>query len=479
MPRPKRSKVASATTRVATTSRVAKTAPRQPQPQPQPQTGPDPIERFSDDSDGLVVKSTRPRRRMPWQPEPQRDADVTMTGALPVEEEVPGANGVSSKARTPSSNVSNRTRTIRGSAKLSSKTTSPVALRSPTKVAEDAPAQDMDSSEFGDNLLSFTSLGSESPAHGTRPPSAIKVGATPAHETSILALTNFKRRARQPSLLRMVHQTTDVEDNDLSDPEEIDDFLPDDESTPLHVHKSAPDTEAVNNISGISLSSSESRGRKRKLSSPVVQVPRSSPPYEPVSGEDRKKRGVPERNGESDGVEEGKADRPAKPKAKRKPKANQGISTAKLQALLPRRRTRAVAQERDEYDLDNSEDMIAVDSDQDELQLPTRRQTTTRKPAPSKTTQKSSRGPKKPVTGAQSAQKSTRTYGRRISSDKENEATFVAGEESEDAEETTETAIAAPAPKLVAIAKKFEDVDAWEMEFESVDADGQTSSPWR
>ena len=85
------------------------------------------------------------------------------------------------------------------------------------KVTNHLEMEEGDSSGFGDHMLSFTSLDSNSPAHGTRPPSAIKVGATPAHERSILALTNFKRRARQPSLLRMVHQTTDLEDNDGED----------------------------------------------------------------------------------------------------------------------------------------------------------------------------------------------------------------------------------------------------------------------
>lgn len=85
------------------------------------------------------------------------------------------------------------------------------------KVTSYLEMEEGDSSGFGDHMLSFTSLDSNSPAHGTRLPSAIKVGATPAHERSILALTNFKRRARQPSLLRMVHQTTDLEDNDGED----------------------------------------------------------------------------------------------------------------------------------------------------------------------------------------------------------------------------------------------------------------------
>ena len=207
-----------------------------------------------------------------------------MTGALPTEPEAE-APTTGRKPRTPASRASTGTRATRGSARLSAAKPSPA--RSPVEVAGYDAAEEGETSGFGD--LTFPSLNSESPAHGTRPPSAVKVGATPAHETSILALTNFKRRPRQPSLLRMVQQTTDVEDNDESslsntDNFDFDDFLPQDESTPLNKQRTTTEKEGAND-SGAHLSSSASRGRKRKLT-PVVQVPRSSPPYDPPSGAD-------------------------------------------------------------------------------------------------------------------------------------------------------------------------------------------------
>jgi hypothetical protein len=402
----------------------------------------------------------------------------------------------------------------------------------------DAPTQD-ESSLMDPSLLTFGSLDSESPAHGTRPPSAMKIGGTPAHETSILALTNFKRRARQPSLLRMVRQTTDVEDNDLDD---LDDFHPDAESTPLQVRKIGA-SEASNEASGVSLSSSDSRGKKRKLSTPVVQVPRSSPPYESPSGADAansqrssspslpaatmesdeevvetqepinrelmsetmapprssspsgdetenapslasprpRRRGKARKTGRTFASDGEETDRSAKIKtrAKQKPKA-QTISTAKLQSLLPRRRNR-VAQRRDEYDIQNSDDVEVIpdDSDQDELQLPPPRPAA-RKAAASKSKKKSSKTEKKPELAISKARTSTRTYGRQ-SSDKENESAFVANEDEDsvDVNESTEISVDLPKSKLAAIAKKFEEVDDFEMEFESVDVDGGTSSPWR
>ncbi|KAF2792181.1 hypothetical protein K505DRAFT_326346 [Melanomma pulvis-pyrius CBS 109.77] len=560
MPRPKRTKVASTNT---TTTRVAKPLKATPVPRQKPQVSKahDRTESLSDDSDGLVVRSTRVRRRMPWEPEPQKDVDLTMTGALPVKNGKKSGTTPRSgeplrmetslrSGRIPSSDVSRKSRTSNGSANTYSDALSPTESRPVVPLTvHDAPVEEDDSTGFGDNLLTFTSFDSDSPAHGTRPPSAMKIGGTPAHETSILALTNFRRRARQPSLLRMVHQTTDVEYNeldnlnDLGDMEELDDFHPEHESTPLHVHKSTHGIDA-GNTSGLNLSSSGSRSRKRKLSSPVIQVPRSSPPYDPPSGADvtesraaspslpegvvesregvvedqeeadveimsetmapprsssppadeiedppdspvksreRRTRRAPTRSGRNQDLDEDELDRPAKPRARNKPKAHHGISTAKLQSLLPRRRTR-VPQERDEYDIQDSDeiDETPIDSDQDELQLPNpRRAPPARKGVISKPSKKSTRTAKKSTVPTKTAQKSARTYTRRTSSDKENVRAVVVDGESGDVEETTEPSIVLPKPQLAAIAKQFEDVDAWEMDFESVDPNGDDSSPWR
>jgi hypothetical protein len=559
MPRPKRTKITSTTTtttRVVRTTKAATPAPRQ---QQNVTKIPERVEStLSDDSDGLVVKETRARRRMPWQPEPQKDVDLTMTGALPAKvgnrigrtpgrRESPRVVISSGTRRVSSSDASRETRTSNGSSNTEAQELSPTEARPVVALnTHDGLLEDDDSTGFGDNLLTFSSLDSDSPAHGTRPPSAMKVGATPSHEISTLALTNFKRRVRQPSLIRMVHQTTDVEDNDLSELgtfDDLDDFHPEHESTPLHVHKSTEGAE-VEKISGLSLHSSASRGRKRKLSSPVIQVPRSSPPYDPPSGADvtesratspslpddvvesretvvetqeeadpdnlsetlapprsssppvedveessnlvvksrqRRTRGDPKKadmEQDSDVEELGLR---SKAKSKNKPKAQQGISTAKLQALLPRRRIR-VPQERDEYDIQDSDEVddTPIDSDQDELQMPNpRRAPAVRKAGNKKLIKKATRTAKKARAPSKISDKNTRTYSRRISSDKENEGAVVVDNDSEGAEETTETSIVLPGPQLEAIAKKFEDVDAWEMDFESVDANGDDSSPWR
>ncbi|KAK5119580.1 hypothetical protein LTR85_007409 [Meristemomyces frigidus] len=87
--------------------------------------------------------------------------------------------------------------------------------------------------------------------------SSLAQSGTPAVESSILALKNFKRRPRQPSMLQMVQQRTasarpsavnlaanedpsvfDFEvGGDDADEEDEDDFAPDAEGTPLHVSR--------------------------------------------------------------------------------------------------------------------------------------------------------------------------------------------------------------------------------------------------
>lgn len=90
----------------------------------------------------------------------------------------------------------------------------------------------------------------------SRPESVLKSQSTPAAETSVLALKNFKRRPRQPSMLAMVQQraasarpsaahtqqATEIERDDsgasdLDDGDEDEEFAPDAEGTPLHLRK--------------------------------------------------------------------------------------------------------------------------------------------------------------------------------------------------------------------------------------------------
>jgi hypothetical protein len=177
-----------------------------------------------------------------------------------------------------------------------------------------------------------------------------------------------------------------------------------------------------------------------------------------------------------------------KPRARRQPPPVDAFSTAQLQALLPRRRRQTT---RDPFDIASSEDEVDVSglaSDDDELtnlsvrpatrrpnSLSIRRPAPLRKPAKSKAAPK----PSSRSTGGKI------TYGSRANamSDKENEEIdpddslaplpddVEVGEGTENSQEL-ETRVG---KELKRAARKFEEVDKWELDFEEVTA--SSSSP--
>ena len=107
--------------------------------------------------------------------------------------------------------------------------------------------------------------------------SMLRAPGTPLAETSILALANFKRRHRQPSLLQISQPKDDNTHDD--DEDEMDDFSPDDESTPFrlskthsHITQTPPAQESLLPPSSQRQSTAS---RKRKLTPPQLQVRRS------------------------------------------------------------------------------------------------------------------------------------------------------------------------------------------------------------
>lgn len=105
---------------------------------------------------------------------------------------------------------------------------------------------------------------------GSRLTQAAKTRATPSRETSILDIENFKRRPRQPSLLQIAQAQNAAEESGPDDT--LDDFNPDDESTPLHQSNFGLRQDPSSTSPGY-----QSSSRKRKLSAPEVQVPASQP----------------------------------------------------------------------------------------------------------------------------------------------------------------------------------------------------------
>jgi hypothetical protein len=183
------------------------------------------------------------------------------------------------------------------------------------------------------------------------------------------------------------------------------------------------------------------------------------------------------------------------------------IPTETLQSLLPRTR-RKPQREKDPFeipsssqsDLDDSAHAVSestIEPRDESVQISRKRPTALNKtktkpaaaPAKAKSQQKkSSTAVAKPKpshpksTPASSSRR--RTYGR-ADSDKENaEDSYVdlPGEDISDdiIAPSTERSSVDPvkAKEIARLRGKFEDVDAWEMEFESVDMGG-TSSPWR
>ena len=111
-------------------------------------------------------------------------------------------------------------------------------------------------------------------AKTTSVPATPRVGVASAFRGS-----NFKRRPRQPSLLQLVQAQANPQSE--QDDDDLDDFHPDDESTPFLQAKSQllPQTSLSSSESSVNQSSS----RKRKLSTPVVQVERSQSPETRIS----------------------------------------------------------------------------------------------------------------------------------------------------------------------------------------------------
>jgi hypothetical protein len=392
-------------------------------------------------------------------------------------------------------------------------------------------------------------------------------------ESSVLDIANLKRRARQPRILRAaVEDQRDDEDEDL--------FEPEDESTPLKLLTS---TSLLQQGPGSTFSSSlslpGSNPRKRKLASPSMDVPPSSPPisfgsasavsrqgdlssppklleargrnsevgfldrcerdmtpqvpseitdppqssspairntdiipdglpslrqqeasHSPV---ERQRQRLPRQvrqtgRDEVSDVEdlqtevEGPAvvavpTRNSRGKDGRKEKAP--ISTATLQSLLPRRRRRARP---DEFDIMGSSDIDAETTRLNDKPSPILAKKDAKKRQSIPESKRSGLGkagphgkrgtPGKKRVAATPAATAPRTYGRRISSDKENDGVSSSPTEEGDSLAPVDSNEATPSHEnikqtkriLKQVARKFKDVDNWELDFEEVTA---SSSP--
>ncbi len=365
-------------------------------------------------------------------------------------------------------------------------------------------------------------------------------------ETS--ALGTIKPRRRQPSILHL------VENNDSSNiaDEGLDDFLPNDESTPIHLSKShVPISTPASSLSH------QVASRKRKLSPPITLVPASQ---ESHAAQDQRRRlpnadeanvsdpepKLPPPSRSVTALRHTRAEpeddyimappqsssppqSPAKPNtpspAKRRPnqlsKKPPAPSTSALQALMPTRKQRSgrqPPQPQSEFDIpaDSNSDASEDLDDNDEnfrARSKGRKRTATTKgngklskqPSNAQSrikgrTAKSTISPTKAViplkrpsadrsaakfsiSQQRDSAKAKATYASRHQDtigDKENQpadssedfSSITSPEEDSIEESLVNTQ---PSKEMQAIAKKFEDVDAWDMEFEDVTIGGSSS----
>lgn len=211
----------------------------------------------TDDSDGLVTT----QRTAPGRKDLAGRDEYVMTGALE-EGEIQGT-----RLRPPS------TRTIEDVNRIAREAEYASIAADRRKAREVAAANSSDQVQISSTLqpesVSRPASRAGPSAVQSRRPSIVPRGQrTPLAQSSTLGVAMFRKRPRQPSLLQMVQ--SQLAQSEVEHDEDLTDFQPDDESTPLV--KSLTQSRAL----GTSSSSRQTSGsRKRKLTSPEIQVPAS------------------------------------------------------------------------------------------------------------------------------------------------------------------------------------------------------------
>ena len=262
MPRPKRSKVAPSAP-VRTQNHVSQPAPVASAAQKQQDIfsseSSGRVTNGSDDSDDLVVsKKTNTSKRTPMA------QTYTMSGAL-APEDIGESRLKPPSGQTPAvlSRIVREADHAKAKEEKARKAAEATSRAEPEQIPSSVPTNTV-----GSRRPSTTSKRS-SARQSLQPGPGPKVQETPRlHSSSLLGGATFKKRPRQPSLLQMVQPRNDASD-DLDD-NDMYDFLPDDESTPLI--KSLSQTIAQSKSSS---SQQTSGSRKRKMKSPEIQVPAS------------------------------------------------------------------------------------------------------------------------------------------------------------------------------------------------------------
>ena len=214
----------------------------------------------SDNSDGLVISKTRNTGKNA----PMAQL-YTMSGAL-APEDIGSTHPrpPSARARATLSTIVKETDLAKAEGeKRARKVSRATSIEEPNEVPSSIPTRAAES-----RRPSSSRLGLSSAQQNIQLGLEVRIYETPrVHSSSMLGGATFKKRLRQPSLLRMAESqkniSEELDDNDMYD------FMPDDESTPIIKalsHKDAPSSSSSHQAPG---------SRKRKMKSPEIQVPAS------------------------------------------------------------------------------------------------------------------------------------------------------------------------------------------------------------
>ncbi|KAI9884725.1 MAG: hypothetical protein M1823_003506 [Watsoniomyces obsoletus] len=239
MPRPKRSKVGKAAPKP--TPRAA-TPPR---PTPPPSSNiPDATnyrDATSSDSDGLVIAKPGYKRR-------SGDDHYMMSGGLgPGEVRPPHATPRTKRRRIELSRIAREADHAKALEGLKKRRAEEEERRRNEEVKE-TKAKEHDDGE-SEKQSQMTELVEEEEGESEQQMEEKKT----MMDSSMMVIANFKRRPRQPSILRMVQAEREKEkENDENDDDDnlgldldldMEDFKPEDESTPFHVRLQVPDSQ--------------------------------------------------------------------------------------------------------------------------------------------------------------------------------------------------------------------------------------------
>lgn len=479
----------------------------------------------SDDSDGLVVS-----KKIGARGRGIKVQEYTMSGALAPEDIGPTRlKPPSNQTRAALSKIAREADYARTASerKTGQDGAQADAATEPEQIPSSIPTEPVPASK-----PSLSGMGNFLTIKSTQMGLGSRISETPRPQPSMLGAT-FKKRARQPSLLQMLRTQNDPSD-DLDD-DELDDFRPDDESTPMIKSMLQSDAQHTSSSSGHT-----SGSRKRKLAAPEIQVPASQsldPPSSPPSVLPQEQKDLydlpaeeegrpeptlprqrsnqtPQRQIDSDTLAPPRSSSPEKSKIRRtrskpakaptrpqhfrrkqvspapsplsststnfspvRPVPLKPLTTATLQNLLPRRRTRR--KPRGEYDIPSSSDVeldnTGLGENEDELSLHATTKMRRKKPNP--LVQKRG-GKDKEAPG----KRMSKTYTKKTTVESDNENV----DDDDDGEEENEIGVSSrgrrktPAldgrakDEMKRLAEKFREVDEYTLDFEDMTGNSST-----